>query len=197
MTFEELRKHFCNTVTTHIHREGVHALLAWLDTTDFYHAPASTKYHDAVVSGLCMHSLNVFNRLKTKLEQYKDITGQALCSDETCAIVSLFHDLCKINFYTTEFRNVKDEFGNWTRQPYYKCEDSFPLGHGEKSMFIVHRYMKLSDEEALAIRWHMGGFGVPCGSSEAIALSGAMSQSKLVIMLHEADLEAAYWDKII
>lgn len=187
MADNNYRSVFRKIVSEHIHRKGMDELMAWLDSTDFYTAPASTKYHNAFKGGLCLHSINVFTRIMGKRDE-DDNT-------ETLAIVSLFHDLCKIGMYEIEMRNVKNEQGNWVKVPFYKCNETFPLGHGEKSLFLLQRYVSLSDEEALAVRWHMGGMGVMPGSTDAFALNGAMRMSRLVIKLQESDLEACYWDE--
>lgn len=175
--FEEL-------VRRNINREGVEDLLAWLETTDFYTSPASTMFHNSFETGLVQHSINVFNEImKYREVELKDY------SLETLAIVSLFHDLCKANTIVVSTRNVKNEVtGVWEKQPFYKYESQFPLGHGEKSVFLVSKFLKLTDEEALAINWHMGGFD----DRKSYDLSSAFTMSKLAVMLHVADLKASY-----
>jgi len=118
-------------------------------------------------------------------------------SRESLAIVSLFHDLCKANFYKQDLRNTKDENGKWVKVPYYTFDDQFPLGHGEKSLFLIQRHINLTNDEALAVRWHMGNFGLMIGSNEMIALNNAMRKSRLLIMLQQADTEAAFWDETV
>lgn len=176
---------FKSIVFSTIHREGIEDLMNWIDTTDFYSAPSSTRYHGAEPGGLCAHSLAVYKYLKAKQEDE---------DDETIAIAALFHDLCKCNFYKQSFRNVKNEVtGKWEKVPCYEVDDQLCLGHGEKSMFIIMNFMKLTDDECLAIRWHMG-FAVVEQQFEKPALTKAMQQCKLVIKTIEADLEAAFWD---
>lgn len=180
-----LKVEFKDIVANMIHRDGINDLMAWLDSTDFYSAPSSTRYHGAEPGGLVAHSIAVYNRLKQK---------QTDETDETIAIASLFHDLCKCNFYKKTFRNVKNEStGKWEKVPSYEVDDQFPLGHGEKSMFTVMKFMKLTDEEALAIRWHMG-FSAVEQQFEKPAMARAMQIYKLVIKLQEADAEASFWD---
>lgn len=180
-----LKSEFKNIVTNTIHRDGIDDLMAWLDSTDFYTAPSSTRYHGAVPGGLVAHSIAVYNRLKQK---------QTDETDETIAIASLFHDLCKCNFYKQTFRNVKNETtGKWEKVPAYDIDDQFPLGHGEKSMFIVMKFMKLTDEETMAIRWHMG-FSAVEQQFEKPSMVRAMQICKLVIKLQEADTESSFWD---
>ena len=113
-------------------------------------------------------------------------------SRESAAIAALFHDLCKVQFYKVSTRNVKNEqTGAWEKVPYYAIEDMFPYGHGEKSVYLAERFMRLRPEEAMAIRWHMGGFdeAVKGGS---FALSHAYEKYPLAVKLHLADLEASY-----
>lgn len=189
MNLNILHDQFVNTVHNEIHRNGIENLLSWLETTDFYTAPASAKYHSCFTGGLCLHSLNVHKRIMTKVSSGDGIDRESL------AIVSLFHDLCKANFYKQDSRNTKDENGKWVKVPYYTFDDQFPLGHGEKSLFLIQRHIELTNEEALAVRWHMGNFGLMIGSNEMIALNNAMRKSRLIIMLQQADTEAAFWDE--
>lgn len=176
--FEEIYK-------THITREGADKLLEWMRGTDFFTAPASTKYHCACEFGLVQHSVNVY---KTLVERYFE-EGD---SPETFAICGLLHDLCKAGFYKVSTRNVKDDAtGRWEKVPFYMVEDSFPYGHGEKSVFLIERFLRLKTSEAMAIRWHMGGFddSVRAGS---FAMSHAFEKYPLCVKLHLADLEATY-----
>ncbi len=168
----------------HITRNGAAALLDWMKTTDFFKAPASTRYHGACEGGLVMHSVNVCNVLLTRYA--------AEAEPESLAVCGLLHDLCKANFYKAGFRNVKDdETGQWNKVPSYSVKDAFPYGHGEKSVFLIERFLRLKTSEAVAIRWHMGGFdeAVRGGS---YAISDAWRNYPLGVMLHMADLEATY-----
>lgn len=176
---------FKDIVANTIHRDGIDDLMAWIGSTDFYSAPSSTRYHGAEPGGLVAHSIAVYNRLKQK---------QTDEDNETIAIAALFHDLCKCNFYKQTFRNVKNEVtGKWEKVPAYDVDDQYPLGHGEKSMFIIMNFMKLTDDEAMAIRWHMG-FSVVEQQFEKPAMTKAMQAFKLVLKLQEADAEASFWD---
>lgn len=172
-----MRETFIELYREYIKRDGAEELLKWICESDFFKAPASTKYHGAHESGLVEHSVNVFNRLGRK--------------DETGAIVSLLHDICKANFYAVSYRNVKNELGVWERVPYYTIDDKFPYGHGEKSVYIISRFMRLTEEEAMAIRWHMGGFD----DNKSPALSTAWEKYPLGVLLHCADLQASYLDE--
>lgn len=181
-----MKEKFIKLVKENIKREGIDDLLNYLETTDFYEAPASTKYHGAYKGGLLEHSINVFEMLSGSLSY-----ASPKYSKETIALVSLFHDLCKANFYSVEMRNSRNENGQWVKVPYYSTKDQYPFGHGEKSVYLLMKYLKLTDEEALAIRWHMGGFtdSVKGGS---YSLSDAFSSSELALELHIADMRASY-----
>ena len=146
---EEFEEIFRSKVT----REGSAAFLEWLSKTDFFTAPASTKFHCACPCGLVQHSVSVY---RTMVERYFDPETD---SEESFAICGLLHDVCKAQFYKEGTRNVKNEqTGAWEKKPYYMIEDSFPYGHGEKSVFLIERFLRLKTSEAIAIRWHMGGF---------------------------------------
>ncbi|MEG0019966.1 MAG: hydrolase [Oscillospiraceae bacterium] len=166
-------------------RQGKDKLLEWLCKTDFFTAPASTRFHGACESGLVMHSLNVYKVLKER-------TQGGEYSDETVALVALCHDFCKINMYREGTRNVKNEqTGQWEKVKTYNIEDVFPYGHGEKSVFLIERFMRLSTEEAMAIRWHMGGFD-DSAKAGSFAIGEAFKRYPLAVMAHLADLEATY-----
>ena len=131
----DYKSEFLEIFNTYVTRKGADKMLEWLERTDFFTAPASTRYHGACESGLVMHSLNVYKVLKAK----NDI--EKLYSDETVAIVALCHDFCKINFYTEGTRNVKNDVtGQWEKVKVYNVDDQFPFGHGEKSVFLVERF---------------------------------------------------------
>lgn len=180
------KQEFIQIFRDKVKRPGAEELLNWLESTDFYIAPASTKYHCAFESGLVYHSLNVYKLLKKRCEEYG-----AEYSDETIAVCGLLHDICKANFYSVSLRNVKNERGQWEQKPYYVVEDQYPYGHGEKSVFIAERYMRLSEEEAIAIRWHMGGFDETARAG-GFSISHAYEKYPLAVLLHMADLEATY-----
>lgn len=180
------KEEFLQIYNEYVKRQGSQELLEWLFKTDFFNAPASTKYHGACEGGLLLHSLNVYKTLRERyFEEGKD-------SEESFAICALLHDLCKAQFYKVSTRNVKNEVtGQWEKVPYYTIEDAFPYGHGEKSVFLIERFMRLKTSEAMAIRWHMGGFDESAkGGSFAISL--AYEKYPLAVKLHLADLEATY-----
>ncbi len=177
------RDEFIQIFTENVQRPGAKELLSWLQNTDFFTAPASTKYHCACENGLVMHSVSVFN---TMMEKHFE---GGVDSVESFAICALLHDVCKAEFYKISTRNVKNELtGQWEKQPFYSIEDKFPFGHGEKSVFLIERFMRLHLDEAMAIRWHMGSFD----DSQGFTLSQAYEKYPLAVKLHLADLESTY-----
>ena len=166
-----------------VKREGKEDFLNWLQITDFYHAPASANNHGNYESGLVEHSLQVYFNLISLVNS----SGINIPS-ETFAIVALTHDICKANFYQATTRNVKIN-GVWIQEPYFSIEDKFPIGHGEKSVIILQKFMELTDEEIMAIRWHMAGFDDSARSyAGGLALSKALQFYPLITLLHCADL---------
>ncbi len=193
MDVTAIKNQFCDIFTTHIKRAGCDKMLEYLTKNDFFTAPASTRFHLAEEGGLCAHSVNVYKRLLALVQQEYGDNYAETYSDETIAIVGLLHDVCKVNFYTVDYRNVKEN-GEWVKKPFYKVEEKFPYGHGEKSVFIIGQYMRLTVEEAVAINWHMGGFDdrVRGGS---FSVSEAFGKYKLSILVHLADMSASYLDE--
>ncbi len=187
-----LKQEFIDIYNANIKREGADKLLEYLlsDSADFFTAPASTRYHLSKEGGLLEHSLNVYHCLKDYLnrERVKEKYGLSY-SDETIAIVSLLHDLCKVNFYKTDFRNNKNEQGKWEKIPYYTIEDTLPYGHGEKSVYIISGYMRLSREEAFAIRYHMGF----SGNEEKNNVGKALEMFPLALAVSIADMESSFY----
>lgn len=176
-----------------IKRPGADKLLAWLESTDFFTAPASTKYHLARPGGLVEHSLNVYKRL-TELYIAENFEGMDESKLESLAIIGLLHDVCKADFYTMEFRNRKNDQGSWEQYPVYTVNDKLPYGHGEKSVYIISSFMRLTREEAMAIRWHMSAFETD-SSASSYTLSAAYKQYPLAVLTHVADLMATYIDE--
>lgn len=184
---------FIKIFNENITREGADKLLEWLIKSDFFVAPASTRFHSACEGGLCMHSVNAYNRFKKLIisEYGKDYAK--VISEESIAIISLLHDLCKINYYKVDYRNTKID-GEWVKQPYYAVDEELPYGHGEKSVYIISGFMKLTREEALAINWHMGGFDlrVKAGS---YGMADAFYKYPSGLLFHLADMQATYLDE--
>ncbi len=168
-------------------REGVEEIINFLEKTDFYKAPASTRYHGNYEGGLLEHSLKVYEILKEKVKNSAiDINAQ----EDTIILVTLLHDICKANYYKVDYRNAKNERGEWEKVPYYTVDDTIPYGHGEKSVMMITEYMRLTSEEKYCIRWHMG-FTEPKELYGTI--SAAYKKYPLALLLHEADLETTYF----
>lgn len=171
-------------------REGIEEVIQFLEKSDFYKAPASTRFHGSFEGGLLEHSMKVYEILKHKV---KNSVLDLNVSDDTLIIIALLHDICKVNFYKVDYRNAKNERGEWEKVPYYTIDDTIPYGHGEKSVMMITEYMKLTVEEKYCIRWHMG-FTEP---KEAYnTLGQAFKKFPLALILHEADLEATYFYNI-
>ena len=154
---EEIKQQFCEIFYDKIERDGAEELLNFLERSDFFEAPASTKNHSAYKGGLCQHSINVYHRFVKLLQMEYGENYAEVISEESVAIIALLHDLCKVNFYAMDTKNVKRD-GQWVQEPFYRIEDSLPYGHGEKSVYMISGFMRLTREEAMAINWHMGGF---------------------------------------
>jgi hypothetical protein len=187
----EQKERFVSIYRDKIRREGSEALLKFLmsESSDFFIAPASTRYHGAEIGGLCRHSLNVYECLCDILSRrrMKEVYGIRY-SDESIAVAALLHDVCKVNFYRMDSRNVKKN-GVWETVPYFTIDDQLPYGHGEKSVYIVSGYMKLTRDEAFAIRYHMGFSGTEDNSQ----VGRALEMFPLAYALCVADMEAAYF----
>ncbi len=189
---DEIKEEFLDIYRKNITREGSDKLLEYLlsPKSDFFSAPASTRYHSAYEGGLAQHSINVYHCLCDYLSRprVKDVYKLS-ASDETAAVIALLHDICKINFYKVDFRNSKNELGVWEKVPYYTIDDQLPYGHGEKSVYIISGFMKLSREEAIAIRYHMGFSGIEDKNS----IGKAFEKWPLAFALSTADMEASYF----
>ncbi len=187
---------------------GADKLLEWLLASDFFEAPASSRYHLAVPGGLCQHSLNVYRRLKLLLNTtYPKLIPYAT---QTIAIVSLLHDICKTNMYKETRRNQKtydkekvtkaekdqikhDSLGDyiWESVPSYEINEDFIFGHGEKSVYLINKFMKLTDEEAQAIRYHMSSWK----HDDISSVGKVYAANHLAFLLHVADEMATYMDE--
>lgn len=182
-----LRTEFVRIATENIQRDGLAELLHWLDDTDFYSAPASTRYHGVFEGGLAMHSLNVYSQLKRLCSWYG-----CEASNESIAIVALFHDFCKVGCYKTEMRWRKDANNQWEQYPTYKFEEDFAYGgHGSKSVYLVQSFMMLTPEEASAINCHMGQWDATTYSNP----TEVYCRNKLAWLLHVADEAADFLDE--
>ena len=183
------KERFIQVYKSTITREGADKFLEYLlsPASDFFTAPASTRFHGAYEGGLAEHSLNVYDCLCRYLERVKAEYGLSY-SAESIALVSLLHDVCKINCYKPGFRNVKDDNGVWQKVPTYEFDDKLPYGHGEKSVYILSGYLRLTREEAFAIRYHMGF----SGTEDARNVGNAFEQFPLAFALSVADMEATF-----
>lgn len=198
------KQRFIDLCNEHIHREGLDKVLAYLEKSDFYTAPSSTRFHLNEDGGLCLHSMNVF---ETACKIYNEMAKPAIVngtspfteevSMESIAIATLFHDLCKIKLYHKTERWKKDDKNRWVSYPGYEVKDDFPLGHGEKSCLMLSWYMRLKPEEMLAIRWHMGMFDMgESGTPLRMSFFSATDKSSLVSIVHAADfLTSNLWEK--
>ena len=185
------QEEFLELYQTHIHREGADALLDYLkNKSDFFTAPASARFHGSYAGGLCDHSVNVYHCLKDYLERERvqELYGLEY-SEESIALVSLLHDACKIGCYKQSTRNVKGPDGKWQSVPTFFYEDNLPYGHGEKSVYILSGFLRLTREEAMAIRWHMGF----SGDEDKRLVGQALQQYPLAFALSIADMEATYF----
>lgn len=168
-------------------RRGVDpsSVLSWLASSDFYKAPASTRFHDSFFGGLLYHHLNVYNNMVDllKLEKFKSLEYDI----DSIALVALTHDWCKIGLYEEYLRNVKnEETGRWEKVPAYRRYNfQFPFGHGVSSMYLIQKFINLTIDEALAIRWHMGSYQVD--EHEQSELQEACDNYPLVRMIQFAD----------
>lgn len=189
----EAKDRFSRIYDTYIKRPGSSALFNWLEQTDFFTAPASSRFHCAYSGGLCEHSINVFNNLVMLYEAVKKTNPEKVqnISMETIATVALLHDVCKIDFYKVDYRNVKNAQGQWEKVPYYAIDEKLPMGHGEKSIYLINKFIKLSDDEALAINWHMGGFDKRVAGGD-YSISAAYENCPLAVLLQSADFLATY-----
>lgn len=171
-----------------VERKGIDRVIRYLEESDFFIAPASTRFHGNYEGGLAEHSLNVYEIFKKKNEQY-----DFGLSEDTMKIVALLHDACKINFYTVYDKNVNiagpGEKPKWIKTPAYGVNDLFPIGHGEKSVVILQQFISLTKEEVLMIRWHMGGYEPKENLNN---VSAAWNICKAAVTLHTADLESSY-----
>ena len=169
-------------------RDGIEDVINFLEKTDFFQAPASTRYHGNYEGGLLEHSMKVYEIFKEKV---KTACIDTKTPEESLIIMALLHDICKVNYYKVDYRNAKNQTtGEWERVPYYTIDDTIPYGHGEKSVMMLTEYIKLTNEEKYAIRWHMG-FTEPKENYQA--LSVALKKYPITLLLHEADLEATYF----
>ena len=186
------REEFIAVYQENIQRRGADRLLEWLDSdaSDFFTAPSSTRFHGAYEGGLVQHSLNVYECLKDYLNRprTKELYGMDY-TPETIAVTALLHDICKVGFYAVDYRNAKNEQGVWEKVPYYTVRDTLPYGHGEKSVYMIQSFMRLTRDEAFAIRYHMGF----SGNEDKNSVGRALEMFPLALAVNVADMEATYY----
>ena len=189
---------------------GADKLLKWICGTDFFTSPASTRYHLCEEGGLCKHTLNVYNRLiKILKDEYGDDYCNKLQVDKcSLALVALCHDLCKCQSYEKDYKNVKeyrddgskyDEKGrfDWVVKEVWVKNERFMFGHGAKSVYIVQNFIQdgLSIDEAVAIRYHMGGHEMGNPYITEIEPLEVFNKFPLAFYLYTADMMATYIDE--
>lgn len=183
-----------------VNRPGIDKLLDFIRHSDFYTAPASSRFHGDHEGGLLEHTLNVYDCLVDKKNSGVWAEKLKEYSDESLILVALLHDLCKTYMYGSELKNKKvysetgtkkDSGGryDWKQEPVYVIDNKYPLGHGEKSVFFILQYVKLNMSEIAAIRWHMGAY---CDASQWNELGTAYEKWPICLALHEADMEATH-----
>lgn len=187
------KEEFIRIFKENITREGAAKLLEWLNKSDFFYAPASTKFHSSFQGGLCEHSVKAYYRFMQNIEMEYEGGWEEKISPESVAVIALLHDVCKVDIYKTEYRNVKKD-GVWESVPYYTVDDKLPYGHGEKSVYILSSFIRLTRDEAMAINWHMGAFDqrVLGGS---YALSQVFSMHPIAMLFHISDMQTTYLDE--
>lgn len=181
-SIEEMWETYSNLLLS-TKRQGIKELVEWLDNSDFKVAPASTRYHNAFEGGLLEHSLNVYEECLKQVDLIElfNIPWQSI------VIAALLHDICKVNYYKMDTKNVKKN-GTWVQEPYYTVDDLYPIGHAEKSVIIAQEFIKLSDVEVAMIRNHMGGFT----DNNYFSSSALFNKYPESLILHMADMRATY-----
>jgi len=196
---DDYKAEFLRIYNENIHRPGADKLLDWLtNKSDFFYAPASTKFHSNRMGGLCEHSVKAYYRFIQNLQnEYEESEEgwEGVLSPESAAVIALLHDLCKVNTYKVDYRNVKVN-GEWVQKPYYTTEDDLPYGHGEKSVYMIGGFMRLSREEAMAINWHMGAYDLRVQGG-SYALSDAYYKFPVALLFHIADVQTTYLDETV
>ena len=164
-------------------RENIDKVIELLKNSDFFEAPASTKYHDNFKGGLCYHSLKVYNNL-VRLNKEYDLHF----TESSMIIMGLLHDVCKINCYVKDKKNVKVG-GNWMTVDYWSFKDELPIGHGQKSIILLlAQGLSLTNLEITSIVGHMNGYD----KSDMFDASNIYNLNSDSIWLHIADFIASY-----
>lgn len=187
----KLREIFLNRLNIGMNNpDEFNRIKEYLDNHVFFGSPASTRYHESFLGGLCFHSLKVHYLLREFFAPIYSKFGKCW-SDRSIAVTALLHDVCKSGCYSEYTKNVKNDDGVWVHVPAYKWNDEFPMGHGEKSVIILLKLgINLSEEEIAAINWHMGFSDNRCRYS-LNACSESFRMYPLFLALHQADQMAA------
>ena len=210
-TTEENTRRFEELLAS-VDRAGIDKLMSYIrNKTDFYKAPASTRFHLACEGGLLQHSLNVYDCLIAKKESpvWKPVLAEI--PDESLIIMALLHDLCKTNFYAEGTKIQKtydpekvaaaepwqrkhDKMGDyiWEAVKIYQIDDQLPLGHGEKSVMLIQCYIRLTMQEVMAVRWHMG-FSEAKENYAAAGLAMEKYPVVLAFFLRSSTLYLRFW----
>lgn len=190
---KDYRQEFIKIYNENIKREGADKLLEYLTKSDFFTAPASTRFHSSFEGGLVTHSVKVYERFKKIIiSEYGDNYNEVI-TDESIAIIALLHDVCKVDNYVLDYRNQKID-GQWVQVPYYTTNNTLPYGHGEKSVYIINGFIRLTREEAMAINWHMGAHDARAQSA-GYDLKEAFTRFPVALLFHVADMETSYLDE--
>lgn len=183
------KQEFLDIYKKYVVRDGADKLLEYLENSDFFNAPASARFHCAYEGGLCEHSVNVYHRLCDFMSrEFVKENYNTEVTDDGIALIGLLHDICKVDLYKLYWRNQKDGNGVWQQVAGYEYADKLPYGHGEKSVYILSGFVKLTREEAFAVRYHMGF----SGTEEKTTVGRAMEMFPLCIALSVADMEASF-----
>lgn len=192
----DYKAEFLKIYRASIKREGSEKLLDWLlNKSDFFTAPASTKYHSCFEGGLCEHSVKAYYRFVQNLQNEYEDEAESKITAESVAIIALLHDVCKTNYYKVDYRNVKNDNGEWEKRPFYTIDDQIPYGHGEKSVYMISGFMRLTRDEAMAINWHMGAFDARVAGGQMNSLSQAFTKYPIAFLFHLADAMTTYLDE--
>ena len=179
-------------------RDGIDNLINFIRKSDFYTAPAYTKYHSCHEGGLLEHSMYVYDCLLNLMKTPP--WNQFEFAEDSMIISALLHDVCKTYFYVVETKNKKEysEHGSktdsqgkfdWVSYQGYTINDQYPYGHGEKSVMMIENFIRLTPEERYAIRWHMG-FSDQFVDSKT--LSAAIKKYPLILALSTSDMAASF-----
>lgn len=188
---QEEKVHFVENTLLSTNRKGMDKVLEYLRGSDFYYAPSSTKFHSNYQGGLLDHSILVLTTaisLRDAMVNIKPELKERL-TDESVIISALLHDLCKVGFYVPKDKWKKDENDKWVSYRGYDVEDTFPIGHGEKSVILLQCLgLELNMDEMLAIRYHMGlwSTSVDCGDANR-AYFRAVNMCPLLSIIQNAD----------